>query len=80
MAVTVIRWEQHGDTMVIYSIQNPVTRNMVMLKPAIEVPGPEQAQGLAAWLESYCQLAWDQRLDPKVIDATAWRDGEPVAL
>lgn len=80
MSVNVIRWEQHGESMVIFQVQNPVTRNMIDLKPAIEVTSQDQASKVASWLEHYCKQAWDMRLDPKVIDASNWRDGEPVGL
>lgn len=81
MNVNVLRWEQHGpDIMAVFAIQNPVTRNMVTLKPPIEIRTKDEADMLAEWIKAYCKEAWKTLLDPKVIDASTWRDGDPAGV
>jgi hypothetical protein len=80
MSLAILKWEQHGESLAVFAVQNPATNNMINLVPAIEITNNDQASRLTAWLMTYCSEKFKMGLDVKVIDASGWRDGEPVGL
>lgn len=69
------------DGAVVARVQNPITRTLVKLNPAIEIRSAGAMENFSEWLEAYFRAAWiPGHLDPAEIDASNWRDGLPAGV
>jgi hypothetical protein len=74
-----VGWIQPG---VVATVQNPVTRSMIELKPLIEIHDEQALLDFYNWVCEYCKVCWEQvpHRDPGIIDASGWRDGQPAGV
>jgi len=76
---TVIMFDRHGDHRVVLEICNIFTDKFIKLRPPIELESDDAVRGFCAWMAAYCRSAWEMGLDLETVDASDWRNGQPVS-